>query len=108
MVGSSAAATSGRSAAQHVGLVPCPLTTFIMVYASANGIMLAGLLVTAGMTAGMVATIALFAVVAVLLRDRLMTLLERTERVRRRLGRVLEVGSALAIVGFGVWLLATR
>jgi ABC-type nickel/cobalt efflux system permease component RcnA len=56
----------------------------------------------------MVATIALFAVVAVLLRDRLMTLLERTERVRRRLGRVLEVGSALAIVGFGVWLLATR
>ena len=79
-----------------------------MVYASANGIMLAGLLVTAGMTAGMVATIALFAVVAVLLRDRLMTLLERTERVRRRLGRVLEVGSTLAIVGFGVWLLATR
>jgi ABC-type nickel/cobalt efflux system permease component RcnA len=100
--------TDGRVLAFATGLVPCPLTTFIMVYASANGIMLAGLLVTVGMAAGMVATIALFAVVAVLLRDRLMAFLERTERLRRQLGRMLEVASALAIVAFGVWLLATR
>ncbi len=98
------AGADGRAA----GLVPCPLTTFIMVYASAQGIVLAGLLATAGMVFGMILTIASFALAAVLLRDRLMVLLERTARFRGRLGHILELGSALAIVAFGVWLLAVR
>jgi len=36
----------GRVLAFVTGLVPCPLTTFIMVYATAQGIIAAGLLVT--------------------------------------------------------------
>jgi nickel/cobalt exporter len=102
------AGADGRLLAFATGLVPCPLTTFIMVYASAQGIVLAGLLVTAGMAFGMMLTIASFALAAVLLRDRLMALLERTARLRGRLGHILELGSALAIVAFGVWLLAMR
>ncbi len=97
-----------RLLAFATGIVPCPLTTFIMVYASAQGIVLAGLLVTAGMAFGMILTIALFALAAVLLRDRLMVLLEKSARFRGRLGHILELGSALAIVAFGVWLLAVR
>jgi nickel/cobalt exporter len=102
------AVTDGRVLAFVTGLVPCPLTTFIMVYATAQGIIAAGLLITASMAIGMTVTIAVFALAAVLLRDRLVVLLNRTEHARRQLGRGLEVVSALAIVGCGAWLLATR
>ena len=60
------------------------------------------------MALGMTVTIAIFALAAVLLRDRFMVLMERTDRVRHHVGRSLEVISATAIIVFGVWLLATR
>jgi len=89
------------------GLVPCPLTTFITVYAT-QGIIVAGLLVTAGMAIGMTVTIALFAVAAVLLHGRFMLLMERSDYIRRQIGRGLEIASAIAIIAFGALLLATR
>jgi nickel/cobalt transporter (NicO) family protein len=100
--------TDGKVLAFVTGLVPCPLTTFIMVYASAQGIILAGLLVTAGMAIGMIATIAIFALGAMLLHDRFFVLMQRTDRYRDRVGRGLEIASAVAIIFFGIWLLATR
>jgi tripartite-type tricarboxylate transporter receptor subunit TctC len=57
---------------------------------------------------GMTVTIALFALAAVLLRDGLMTLMERTDSLRLKLGRGLEVASAGAIIVFGGWLLINR
>ena len=102
------ATTDGKVLAFVTGLVPCPLTTFIMVYAAAQGIILAGLLVTVGMAVGMIATIAIFALGAVVLHDRFIGLMERTKRHRHRIGRGLEIASAVAIIFFGVWLLATR
>jgi nickel/cobalt exporter len=102
------AAQDGRVLAFVTGLVPCPLTTFIMVYATAQGIIAAGLLVTAGMAVGMTMTIALFALAAVLLHDRFMIFIARTDRIRRQVGRGLEVASAIAIVAVGAWLLAAR
>ena len=101
-------AGDGPALAAAAGLVPCPLTTFIMIYAVGNGIVLAGLLVTASMAAGMTLTIAAFALAAVLLRDRMLSLLERTAHVRRQLGRGLEIASAVAIMTFGAWMLAAR
>jgi ABC-type nickel/cobalt efflux system permease component RcnA len=101
-------ATDGRVLAFATGLVPCPLTTFIMVYASANGLVLAGLILVAGMAAGMVAKIALFALTAMLFRSCLLRFMERTAGVRERVMRVLEIGSALAVISFGMWMLATR
>jgi nickel/cobalt exporter len=99
--------TDGRVLAFATGLVPCPLTTFIMVYAVSNGIIVAGLLLTAGMVLGMVTTIAIFAVAAVLLRDRIVHLMDRTARTRECFGQVLELVSAAAIIGFGLWLLTS-
>ena len=90
------------------GLVPCPLTTFIMVYAVSNGIIVAGLLLTAGMVVGMITTIAIFAVAAVLLRERIANLMDRSARTRERFGQILEVASAAAIIAFGLWLLTGR
>ena len=60
----------GRFLSIAAGFVPCPLTTFIMVYALAHGIVIAGLLVTLAMAGGMVVTISAFAVTAVLFHKR--------------------------------------
>jgi ABC-type nickel/cobalt efflux system permease component RcnA len=96
---------NGRTLAFVTGMIPCPLTTFILSYALARGILGAGLLVTAAMTLGMIAAIGGVALAASLARTRFMALLSRTERLRHRLGRTLEVGGSLAVIGFGLLVL---
>ena len=90
------------------GLAPCPLTTFVMVYSVANGIVMAGLLIIAAMAIGMIATILIFVGCTMLLRERALQFFERTAPAREHVGRALEIMSALMIVAFGVWLFATR
>jgi nickel/cobalt exporter len=96
----------GRTLALVTGMIPCPLTTFVMSYALARGMLAAGLAVTAAMTIGMVATIGGVALAAAFARDRFMELLSRTESWRHHLGTVLEVGGSVAVLAFGVWTLA--
>ena len=99
---------NGRAVAIAAGFVPCPLTTFIMVYAVAHGIVFAGLVVTAAMAAGMIATVGAFALGAIVLRDRFFAFLIRSAVWRQRLGRIAEVLSGIAIIGSGVWLMISR
>jgi len=98
----------GRVLAFFTGLVPCPLTTFLMVYASVNGIVLAALALVFGMAVGMLTAIALFAIAAVMFRGPLLSILERTAVARERLGRMLELGSAFAVIGLGIWMIVSR
>ena len=86
------------------GMIPCPLTTFIMSYALARGLLGAGLAVTAAMALGMIATIGGIALAAAFARDRFMGLLARTESWRCRVGRVLEVGGSMMVLVFGLWM----
>ncbi len=90
------------------GLIPCPLTTFIMVYAAANGAILTGLLVSAAMATGMIGTIFLLIACTIILRESSLRLLDRTAAVRERVGSALEKISAVMIIAFGAWLFATR
>lgn len=69
-----------------------------MVDALTNGFVPAGLLVAMGMAAGMVVTITLFAIAAILPRDRFLDLAARTHHSRQRLGHGLELISAVAII----------
>ncbi len=92
----------GKALAVVTGLIPCPLTTFILGYALARGMLAAGLAVTGAMAAGMIVTIAGVAVAGVLARDRLMAVLARTEWWRHRLGKALEIGSSVAVLGLGI------
>jgi ABC-type nickel/cobalt efflux system permease component RcnA len=87
-------------------MIPCPLTTFIMSYALARGMVGAGLAVSAAMTVGMIAAIGGIALAAAFARNRFLALLVRTEGLRHRLGLVLEVSGSLAVLGFGLWTLA--
>ena len=97
--------SDGRTLALVTGMIPCPLTTFIMSYALARGMLGAGLAVTAAMTIGMIATIGGIALATAFTRDRFMTLLSGTERWRHRLGTILEVGGSVLVLGFGMWML---
>lgn len=95
----------GRTLAFVTELIPCPLTTFVLSYALARGLLVAGLAVTVTMAAGMIVTIASVAVIATLFRSRLIKFLTRTESLRGGLGRVLEIGGAVLVLLFGLWTL---
>ena len=95
----------GKTLAFVTGMIPCPLTTFIMSYALARGMLAAGLAVTAAMTLGMIATIGGIALAAAFARDRFMGLLARTESWRHHAGTALEVGSSVLVLVFGLWMM---
>jgi nickel/cobalt exporter len=94
----------GKTLAFVTGMIPCPLTTFIMSYAIARGMLGAGLAVTAAMRVGMIATIGGIALAAALARNKFMGLLARTERWRHGAGTALEVGSSVMVLVFGLWM----
>jgi nickel/cobalt exporter len=94
----------GKTLAFVTGMIPCPLTTFIMSYALARGLLGAGLAVTAAMALGMIATIGGVALAAAFTRDRFLGLLTRTERWRHLVGRVLEVSGSMMVLMFGMWM----
>ncbi len=93
---------SGPVLAMAAGLVPCPLTTFIMTYAASRDEIAFGLVLAAAFAAGMIVAVATFPIATILFRTRLLRLIERTGAVRHRLGRALEVLSAGAIVLLGL------
>jgi ABC-type nickel/cobalt efflux system permease component RcnA len=97
-------AKDGKTLALVTGLIPCPLTTFIMSYALARGMLAAGLVVTAAMTVGMIATIGGIALAAVFARNRFLGILARTESWRHRAGTALEVGGSVMVLVFGLWI----
>jgi len=98
----------GRMLAIVTGLVPCPLTTFILTYALASHKLAQGLLAVGGMLAGVIVTTVSFAIAAILARERLLDMLARTERLRRTLGRGLETLGALAVLALGLAMLAAQ
>lgn len=99
---------SGPALAFVGGLIPCPLTTFIMAYAVANGLVLAGLLLSATFASGMIMTVVAFPLAAILLRNRFVALLARTDGLRRQFGFWLEIAAALAVTAIGLWPLLAR
>ena len=98
----------GKVLAFVTGLIPCPLTTFILTYALMRGIFWPGLMVIMAMTIGMVGTISGFAIAAVVARERCVIILSRTETWRRWVGRALQIGSSVAVIALGAWQLLHR
>lgn len=96
------AARDGKILAVATGLVPCPLTTFILTYALAREKLAIGLAAVGGMLAGVIVTLVAFAVAAVVARGRFMVLLSRTEGWRHKVGWGLELASALAVLILGL------
>jgi nickel/cobalt transporter (NicO) family protein len=98
----------GRMLAVSTGLVPCPLTTFILSYALARGKLAIGLAAVAGMLAGVIVTLVAFSVAAVAARGRFLEVLSRTERWRHKVGWGLEFAGALAVLAIGLIMLGRQ
>lgn len=92
---------SGPALAFVAGLIPCPLTTFIMTYAVTKGVILAGLLLSGAFALGMIVTVSTFPLLAVVMRTKGLSWLPET-RAHRAM-RALEIISALAIAALGFW-----
>lgn len=98
----------GRALAMVAGLVPCPLTTFILAYAFANNKLVPGFVAVGAMLGGVVVTLASFAVAAVVARERLTGVLRRTEWIRGNFGYWLELAGASAVLLIGLAMLQDR
>jgi ABC-type nickel/cobalt efflux system permease component RcnA len=91
------------------GMIPCPLTTFIMTYAMVHGAVGAGLILSGAFAAGMVVTVAAFPLLAVGLRTRaLPAALAFSPQWRYGAVRTLEIAAALAITAIGGWQMTGR
>ena len=90
------------------GLVPCPLTTFILTFAIARHQLAVGFAAVGAMAIGVIATIAGFAVAAVFARGRFMSLLARTETLRLKVGRAFELAGACAVIILGIAMLSRQ
>lgn len=101
----------GQSApllAVATGLVPCPLTTFIMTYAVVHGAVKWGLLLSGLFTAGMIVMVAIFPLAAVVARTKLVPVMAQTETIRSRVELGLETSAAIALMALGAWPLLGR
>jgi ABC-type nickel/cobalt efflux system permease component RcnA len=79
-----------------------------MTYAAINDRVLAGLALSAAFATGMVATVAVFPMTAVLLRHRTLGWSERTTVFAGRARFLLEMLAAAAVIGLGLYPLLLR
>ena len=103
-----APATREGALPYFAGMSPCPLTTIIMVVALANGMVTLGLLVSLSMALGMIVTVSLFALVAILGRRLLLDFLMRHAVHVERIARALEILGATAVTVIGLLLFSSE
>lgn len=101
-------AKDGKMLAVAAGIVPCPLTTFILTFALVKGTLAVGLAAVFGMLLGVIVTLASFAVAAVVARGSLMALMANTGRLRESVGWGLEFVSALGVLALGILMFARQ
>lgn len=80
------------------GLIPCPLTLFVMIFAIQRGVMEAGLAFAAMMMLGIAATLSVVAVATIFFRQGLVALIALRPRLVDGTGRAVEGFAGLALV----------
>ena len=90
----------GAAVGFFAGLVPCPLTLFIMVYAVAQGVPEAGLVFALAMLAGVGAILVAVALVSAYASQAILALLGSHGQSVDRFARWLNVLAGLALIGF--------
>ncbi|NSZ76983.1 ABC transporter permease [Agrobacterium tumefaciens] len=88
------------------GLIPCPLTLFVMTYATARGVPAAGLLFAVLMLGGVALTLSVVALLAVSFRKVFYRLFSRNQQRLDKLSRVLEITVGLGMVAVATMTLA--
>jgi nickel/cobalt exporter len=85
------------------GLIPCPLTLFVMIFAIQRGVTEAGLAFAAMMMLGVTTTLSVVAVATILFRQGIAALIASRPRLFDRTGRGAEglAGPILVLIAFG-------
>ncbi|RUU56555.1 sulfite exporter TauE/SafE family protein [Mesorhizobium sp. M2C.T.Ca.TU.002.02.1.1] len=89
----------GEAVGVMAGLIPCPLTLFVMTYAISRGIPWAGLVFAVAMMAGVAITLGIVVLLAVLFRRGSVAMLERFGSSAAGMATFLEIGTGLILVG---------
>lgn len=84
------------------GLIPCPLTLFVMTLAMARGVPEAGIAFAVAMMIGVALTLSAVAAATVLCRDRLLFLIERRAAMLDRSARLLEGAAGLLLLAVAI------
>ncbi|AZO70451.1 ABC transporter permease [Mesorhizobium sp. M1D.F.Ca.ET.043.01.1.1] len=92
-------AREGEVVGVMAGLIPCPLTLFVMTFAIARGVPWAGLAFAVAMMAGVAITLGMVVALAVLFRRGSVAILERFGSSTARLATLLEVATGLILIG---------
>lgn len=90
----------GLGIALTTGLVPCPLTLFVVVAALSRGVPEAGLVFAGAMLAGIALTLGLVAAAAVAGRKTFLALADRNGAAISRVSRALDAAAGLLIILF--------
>ncbi|MCA1968685.1 MAG: ABC transporter permease [Rhizobium sp.] len=89
----------GASFGFVAGLIPCPLTLFVMTYATARGVPALGLVFAVLMLAGVAATLSAVAIAATAFRAAFDKAFNEKENCLGRISKVLEISAGLVMVG---------
>jgi len=90
------------------GLIPCPLTLFVMTFAVTRGVPEAGIMFAVVMMLGVAFTLSVVALSVVLFRDRMMRLFNALPRLMDSISRTVEVTAGLVLVAVAVREIAFR
>ncbi len=93
------------SMAFTMGIIPCPGTTVLLLFAMSLNLFLYGLLLAYSMAVGMGLTISFFGIIAILIRSRGISLFNEKSRRGLVVRRIFEVGGAVLVMFLGGTLL---
>ena len=94
----------GEAVGIMAGLIPCPLTLFVMTFAMSRGIPGAGILFAITMMVGVALTLSCVAVLSILFRERLVGFF--AGKPLETISRTIEGAAGLALAGVAVWQIA--
>ena len=92
----------GEAVGVMAGLIPCPLTLFVMTFAIARGVPAAGLLFAGTMMIGVAVTLSAVAILSILLRERLVQFVEGKPRLFEAITRSIEGLAGTALIALAL------
>lgn len=98
----------GEAVGVMAGLIPCPLTLFVMTFAISRGVPVAGLLFALTMMAGVALTLSTVAILSILFRERLVLFFDNRPRLFDAISRSIEDTAGLVLAGVAVWEISSR
>jgi nickel/cobalt transporter (NicO) family protein len=92
----------GEAVGVMAGLIPCPLTLFVMTFAIARGVPAAGVLFAGTMMIGVALTLSAVAILSILLRERLVWFVEGRPRLFEAITRSIEGLAGAALIALAL------